>query len=44
MARDMVYNFHVTDNRMEMRSFESGCYGIEEFYGERGNRWYQKSA
>jgi len=38
MARGMVYNFHITDNRVEMRFFESCCDGSEEFHGARGNK------
>ena len=31
MARGMVYNFHITDNRMEIRFFEYCCDGSKEF-------------
>ena len=37
MARGMVYNFHITGNRMEMRFFESCCDGSEKIHGARGN-------
>ena len=43
MVRGMVYKFHIIDNRIEMRFFESCCDGSEKIYGARGNKC-QKSA